>query len=131
NFLYTYILEKKDKSPKCVLEYLKNCECTISIHKVILNLNSWGKLLINEKNINNSLVKKQIGPLIEEYGVENILNEFKAKVIIQLKCPQCGTQHELSSINLNSMEEDCIYCSVCKHELYSWNEAKSWTSRLI
>jgi predicted Zn finger-like uncharacterized protein len=47
-------------------------------------------------------------------------------------CPQCGAEYELTKHNIPFRDKDSVDCEVCgKKDIFSWNEAKIWTAKLI
>ena len=48
-----------------------------------------------------------------------------------ISCKHCQSNYELHFDRLNWRDKDKIDCEVCGHELFSWNEAKSYTAKLI
>lgn len=46
-------------------------------------------------------------------------------------CTECGSEYELSFKKIPVRDKDYICCEVCNKNLYSWNEAKIWTAKLI
>lgn len=48
-----------------------------------------------------------------------------------ITCPQCQSKFRLQYDRLNWRDKDKLDCEVCGHELYSWNEAKTYTATLV
>ena len=49
----------------------------------------------------------------------------------EIICKECGSEYELSFDRISMRDKDYLSCEVCGAKLYSWNEAKTWTARLI
>lgn len=48
------------------------------------------------------------------------------------KCSKCGSEYELTYNRVLARDKDSIDCEVCgERNMYSWNEAKIWSARLI
>ena len=47
------------------------------------------------------------------------------------RCIKCGSVYELTSSRTIFRDNDSIKCQVCGNEIYSWNEAKIWSTSLI
>ena len=48
-----------------------------------------------------------------------------------IDCQNCGSVYELSYKRFPMRDKDIIYCEICGKELYSWNEGKIWSAKLV
>jgi DNA-directed RNA polymerase subunit RPC12/RpoP len=46
-------------------------------------------------------------------------------------CSKCGSIYNMSYTRTIMRDKDSIDCDVCGNRLFSWNEAKIWSSKLI
>lgn len=49
----------------------------------------------------------------------------------KLKCKKCNSEYLLTSMKTTMRDKDCILCEVCGNELFSWNEARIFSAKLL
>jgi hypothetical protein len=50
---------------------------------------------------------------------------------MQITCSKCGSEYEMECEKLPCRDKDVIFCEVCQEKLFSWNESKSWSAKLL
>jgi hypothetical protein len=48
-----------------------------------------------------------------------------------IPCPKCKAEHKLYMQKIMVRDKDNEKCSVCREEIYSWNEAKIYKTELV
>jgi DNA-directed RNA polymerase subunit RPC12/RpoP len=46
------------------------------------------------------------------------------------KCPECGSEYELTSSKIMMRDKDAINCEVCRAEIRRWSGSRIWHARL-
>lgn len=81
-FLFKYIHDYSPSNPKSILDSVRNSKCeNISLDQIIDHYSTWGKILLNEKFINQSILEDVIKPQIEKIGYEKLLIDIRNNLI--------------------------------------------------